>query len=160
MADSTGGRGAPGQSDGGQVALPAHPPAEVAPPRLPAEAASQAVPAEFAPQAETEIATPHPRTAVAAPHPPAEVAPHAPAEVALPHPPTEMAVPYPETGAAERGSGVPAQDDRTAGQGVSGGRQADTVRHGPGVPVSAAAGQAGLTAEQVWRAGWLVARLP
>jgi len=138
MADSSGGPGVSGPSDADQVTPPAHPPTEVAPPRLPTEVASQNLPTEVAPHTETEIATPHT--------------------------PTEMAVPHPKTEIAGHGSEVPAQDEPTAGQGVSGGqpaagqiarsgRPADTVRHGPGVPVPAPAGQAGPTAEQVWRTG-------
>jgi hypothetical protein len=153
MADSSGG-------------LTAYPPAEVVPPHRPTEVTSQNLPTPVTPHAETEIPTLHPQTAVAAPHPPTEVASHAQDGLASAQPPTEMAMPYPETEAAGCGSGVPAQDERKVGQGVSGtqlaagqivrsGRPAGTVRHGPGVPVPAPAGQAGQTAEQVWRTGRL-----
>jgi hypothetical protein len=119
--------------------------------------ASQNLPTEMIPHPETEIAAPHAQTEVAAPH--------LPTEVASQNLPTEV-MPHPETEIAGRGSGVAAQDGRTAGPGVSGGqpaagqvagsgRPAGIVRHGPGVPVSALPGQAAVTAGKVWRTGRL-----
>jgi hypothetical protein len=60
------------------------------------------------------------------PHPPTDVVPpHPPTDVVPPHPPTDIELRRPVT---------------------------EVVRYGPGVP-AVSAGQAGLTAERVWRAG-------
>jgi hypothetical protein len=86
----------------------------------------------------TEAAAPHLPTEVASQNLPTEVMPHPETEIAAPHPQTEVAVPYLPT-------------EQAAGSG----RPAGIVRHGPGVPVSAPAGQAALTAGEVWRTGRL-----
>jgi hypothetical protein len=72
---------------------------------------------------------------------------HPPTEVASPHPPTEARSSHRVPAAPAAGQAEPTT--------VSTGRAEGTVRRGPGVPVSSPTGQAGLTAEQVWRTGQL-----
>jgi hypothetical protein len=71
---------------------------------------------------------PHPSAEAAPPHPVTEaVAPRPRGEAAPPHPLTEAASPHPSAEAV--------------------------IRYGPGVPATRADGQAGMTAERVWRTG-------
>jgi hypothetical protein len=61
--------------------------------------------------------------------------------------------PSPASGTGPAGTGPAAPLARGAGGVVSAAGAGHIVRHGPGVPVGAAAGQAAPTAEQVWQAG-------
>jgi hypothetical protein len=105
-----------------------HPPTEGARPYPPTEGAR--------PYQPTERARPYPPTEGASPYQPTEGAsPYPPTQGAPPYPPTQGAPPYPPT------------------EGASPQPPMEVVRYGPGVPATPPTGQAGLTAERVWRTG-------
>ena len=74
-------------------------------------------------------------------------------EVMRPGPPAEAVRPGPPAEAVQPGPSAEAVQPGPPTEAVQPGPPAEVVRYGPGVPVTSAGGQAGRTAEQVWRAG-------
>jgi hypothetical protein len=74
-------------------------------------------------------------------------------DVTPPYPPTEVAQPYLPTELIPPDLPTEAGQPFLPTQGTPSHRPADVIRHGPGVPATPPASQAGLTAERVWRTG-------
>jgi hypothetical protein len=86
--------------------------------------------------------------------PPTEVVPVQPPTEAVPTPPpTEAAPPRQPTEAAPPWQPAEAAPPWQPAEAAPPWQPAEIVRYGPGVPAAPAAGQAGLTAESVWRTG-------
>ena len=128
-------------------------------------------PAEDArPDLPTEIAWPHPAGEDARPDLPTEIAwpdslgedarPDLPTEIAWPHPPAQSAPAYQPThtgpsGPAEARPSYQPAHARPTDQPAQAGRTdpaAESIRYGPGVPVTPPTGAA-QTAERIWRTG-------